>query len=848
SMSEFDMNLAGTHEKILDYVRSGGMFVFMCPNINMDIFGVHHVSGWRNDNVKIVDQDHPLSYLRSGESPNYWSASETNGYWTNWEDDGFHLIFADTSNPENYGVTLEKKMGRGTLILDAHEPGYPANTAGNWKARNLIHYATQFAAYTNRVYDPVHNAQARLSWLMNGTTHENETRYYSIYFNVVKGDRIEEEYEKEEYPFRDVHVLDDHVNATEEVQITFRYREETDYTEYFLFYSFDSSGTLEDGNWSCADIIEAGKEDPATAGWSKGYWWEYTYGLKPVAENLGAYDSAHSGYASYGSSMPPNGFYGNDILFFDGYRYNTYVDTVKWAAAAGHMVIVDYYTFSNVLVDVKHAGIKSFSSRGYSSNFIYYGGGVIVDGDQDNDGYLSYDWRYYSDTAKQDLAAHFRDLYDSVFIFKAILPKAGKTTTAYFLVSAYDSLNNTFDNSSIYSYYVDGDVPIMFNITDLSMGPELYVADPLDLRAEVNDIGQVDTVTVHYTYDAPGREGAVWEEMEMEGSELFNTTLFATVTESSHPYENNQNIWHNLSDPGAYAMRVHFTTINLEQDMDHLEIYDSNGALVARYTGYNADLQTDWIPGDEVRLFLTTDSSVNGWGYHSDMYESHRTYAVHIDHDRAMGSIPYTDTFTYYITATDLSGNTASSGTFTANMDSPPFIGEPVISPEFPNAEDDVTVTVPVEDHEGVEEVVLWYIEKGHESMNIATPAHGTTATSNNYHSDQFAPEYAIDGFGEDGVNQTHYWLTSNWPSGAYLQLNFDRVYVIDHARLLNTRNAQYYDRSTLNFRLGVSTDGKSFDIVHSGTLTEDDIINWYDAVFTPSNCMYLRFYVDSYT
>ncbi|HID74031.1 MAG TPA: hypothetical protein EYP43_03155, partial [Thermoplasmata archaeon] len=103
------------------------------------------------------------------------------------------------------------------------------------------------------------------------------------------------------------------------------------------------------------------------------------------------------------------------------------------------------------------------------------------------------------------------------------------------------------------------------------------------------------------------------------------------------------------------------------------------------------------------------------------------------------------------------------------------------------------------------------------------------------------------DGFGEDGSTQANYWLTTNGATGAYLQLDLGAVFTIDRIRLLNTRNAWYYDRSTADFHLSVSTDGANFTDVYSGTLTEDDIVHWYTAPLTPVEARYVRFYVDSY-
>jgi len=134
------------------------------------------------------------------------------------------------------------------------------------------------------------------------------------------------------------------------------------------------------------------------------------------------------------------------------------------------------------------------------------------------------------------------------------------------------------------------------------------------------------------------------------------------------------------------------------------------------------------------------------------------------------------------------------------------------------------------------------------EQDNLAHPRHGTLAYANSEYNWKWMGERVIDGQGEDGSSQEYYWLTKDSPpADTYLTLDLTRPKTFDTVRLLNVRNAGNYDRSTGDFRLGVSNDGTDFDIVHTGALTEDDITTWYEVSLDPTEARYIRFYVDSY-
>ncbi|MDI6735490.1 MAG: D-Ala-D-Ala carboxypeptidase family metallohydrolase, partial [bacterium] len=92
------------------------------------------------------------------------------------------------------------------------------------------------------------------------------------------------------------------------------------------------------------------------------------------------------------------------------------------------------------------------------------------------------------------------------------------------------------------------------------------------------------------------------------------------VVESPHDYPNRYDHTWTITQPGAATMSVHFTQINTERRYDYVYIYDGNDNLIERYDGYYTDIWTPPVPGDTVKIRLTTDSSVTRWGFKVDKY------------------------------------------------------------------------------------------------------------------------------------------------------------------------------------------------------------------------------------
>ena len=94
--------------------------------------------------------------------------------------------------------------------------------------------------------------------------------------------------------------------------------------------------------------------------------------------------------------------------------------------------------------------------------------------------------------------------------------------------------------------------------------------------------------------------------------------------ESLHPYSNSSNINWTIPGPAeATSMRVHFTKVELEGYCDYLYVKNSAGTTVQTFNNYPAvtDVWSNWVTGNTIKLNLTSDSSVQRYGFQIDKYE-----------------------------------------------------------------------------------------------------------------------------------------------------------------------------------------------------------------------------------
>jgi len=99
-------------------------------------FGVHLQSNWLDDRVVAVAADAP-TVRRMGTNPvSGWPSADCNGWFLGAADADFAVLWGDRRLPAERAVTLEKKLGKGRLLIDTQELGHAANRG---RSRPKVH-------------------------------------------------------------------------------------------------------------------------------------------------------------------------------------------------------------------------------------------------------------------------------------------------------------------------------------------------------------------------------------------------------------------------------------------------------------------------------------------------------------------------------------------------------------------------------------------------------------------------------------------------------------------------------------------------------------------------------------
>jgi len=81
------------------------------------------------------------------------------------------------------------------------------------------------------------------------------------------------------------------------------------------------------------------------------------------------------------------------------------------------------------------------------------------------------------------------------------------------------------------------------------------------------------------------------------------------------------NIHSTITETGAYAMRLHFSRIEIETDWDVLGIYNDANVLQYTFTGNSTDFITPWFKTDTLKITIDSDVTIEWYGYDIDYYE-----------------------------------------------------------------------------------------------------------------------------------------------------------------------------------------------------------------------------------
>jgi subtilisin family serine protease len=86
-------------------------------------------------------------------------------------------------------------------------------------------------------------------------------------------------------------------------------------------------------------------------------------------------------------------------------------------------------------------------------------------------------------------------------------------------------------------------------------------------------------------------------------------------TSSLHPYAKQSNAVFELSVPGASEVSVYFSKFETETGYDKVAFYDKAGNKVGEMSGVNDDTFSPSVKGDYVKVVLTSDDSVEKYGF-----------------------------------------------------------------------------------------------------------------------------------------------------------------------------------------------------------------------------------------
>jgi PKD repeat protein len=163
-------------------------------------------------------------------------------------------------------------------------------------------------------------------------------------------------------------------------------------------------------------------------GWTFGDSADFASGLEDVMNKMTInYDPSESGF---GETGPQPAYWSYPFIIFDGAGNVISKKTIQDSVFNESVVVVNYNTFEQILDDLNQPNVFTNDSYGFSSRYIFVGGGLIVESDFSNDDYLADEWRLFSQSKKGDLALHLSS-------FVNILLRSNDLTLAYYTGKEY---------------------------------------------------------------------------------------------------------------------------------------------------------------------------------------------------------------------------------------------------------------------------------------------------------------------------------------------------------------------------------------------------------------------------
>ncbi|MFX0178768.1 MAG: hypothetical protein ACFE78_01185 [Candidatus Hodarchaeota archaeon] len=193
-------------------------------------------------------------------------------------------------------------------------------------------------------------------------------------------------------------------------------------------------------------------------------------------------------------------------------------------------------------------------------------------------------------------------------------------------VTDFGNLYNTSQCVSLTSqeelnlnYYLDDSHGWKVSQIDASVS---NIQDKRDWVAEKN----------YYELDTPYRKYQSFQNKDPPGAPPHNYS-----SDLDHDPTNPANIDKTINEPGASAIRLHFSRIEFETDWDILCIYDESNNLQFTFTGSATDYYTPWITSDTLKITINSDGFIEWYGYNITFYEFYNETTNYYDYNNSWG-------------------------------------------------------------------------------------------------------------------------------------------------------------------------------------------------------------------
>ncbi len=235
-----------------------------------------------------------------------------------------------------------------------------------------------------------------------------------------------------------------------------------------------------------------------------------------------------------------------------------------------------------------------------------------------NDGTKYYDDNYNTFAIEGDIADIELEIPTGVLVNLAITNPSNQYLYGYFEI---EELEGQYSREVHYSCNSRG------SYNAWTVLPETTIGDAVTIGYKNNS-----SVNGYYIpwYVYMNRDGKFYSEMDkgslyiLAEENNFDITVPlstdvvypAAVLQSDHPYSSNEDKTYTYTyDGDADSLMVTFSQNTQTESCDYIYVYDANGNLVGNYSGYDLQSETIVVPGNSFSIRLTSDGSVEYFGF-----------------------------------------------------------------------------------------------------------------------------------------------------------------------------------------------------------------------------------------